>query len=49
MDDATSEVYSALLVAEEGTASTFAALLEVFTAHGLPCSTGIHGSMACLT
>ena len=38
MDDATSEIYSALLVAEEGTASTFAGLLEVFEVHGLPCS-----------
>src|SRR5947209_1414960 len=38
MDDATSEIYSALLVEEEGTASTFQALLEVFTRHGLPLS-----------
>jgi hypothetical protein len=38
MDDATSTVYSAILVEEEGTASTFAGLLEVFTAHGLPAS-----------
>jgi hypothetical protein len=38
MDDATSMVYSAFLVEEEGTASTFGALLEVFTAHGLPSS-----------
>lgn len=38
LDDATSAILSALLVAEEGTASTFAGLLEVFTAHGLPCS-----------
>jgi transposase len=38
MDDATSTIYSALLVEEEGTASTFRALLEVFTAHGLPSS-----------
>jgi transposase len=38
MDDATSTVYSAFLVEEEGTASTFRALLEVFTAHGLPSS-----------
>jgi transposase len=36
MDDATNEIYSALLVEEEGTASTFCALLEVFGAHGLP-------------
>lgn len=38
MDDATSEVYSAFLVEEEGTASTLRALLEVFSAHGLPAS-----------
>jgi transposase len=38
MDDATSEIYSAFLVAEEGTASTFRGLLEVFGAHGLSLS-----------
>ena len=38
MDDATSTIYSAFLVEEEGTASSFAALLEVFAAQGLPCS-----------
>jgi transposase len=38
MDDATSAIYSAFLVEEEGTASTFRALLEVFTGHGLPAS-----------
>jgi transposase len=38
MDDATSTIYSAFLVEEEGTASTFLGLLEVFTAHGLPSS-----------
>ena len=38
MDDATSTIYSAFLVEEEGTASTFRALLEVFVAHGLPSS-----------
>ena len=38
MDDATSEIYSAFLVAEEGTASTFQALLAVFGTHGLPMS-----------
>ena len=38
MDDATSTIYSAFLVEEEGIASTFRALLEVFTAHGLPSS-----------
>ena len=36
MDDATSELYSAFLVEEEGTASTFRALKDVFTAQGLP-------------
>ena len=38
MDDATSEVYSAFLVEEEGTASTFEGLLETFAAQGLPSS-----------
>ena len=38
MDDATGEVYSAFLVDEEGTASTFRALLEVIGRHGLPLS-----------
>jgi transposase len=38
MDDATSAVYSGFLVPEEGTASTFRALREVFEAKGLPCS-----------
>lgn len=38
MDDATSTVYSAFLVEEEGTLSTFRALREVFTARGLPAS-----------
>jgi len=38
MDDATSTVYSAFLVEEEGTASTLRTLLEVFTAHGLSSS-----------
>jgi transposase len=38
MDDATSEVYSAFLAEEEGTASTFKALLEVFSTKGLPAS-----------
>ena len=36
LDDATSEIYSAFLVAEEGTASTFRALKQVFAAKGLP-------------
>jgi len=35
MDDASSTIYSAFLVEEEGTASTFRALLEVFSTHGL--------------
>jgi transposase len=38
MDDATSTIYSAFLVEEEGTASTFRACQEVFTRHGLPSS-----------
>ena len=38
MDDATGEIYSAFLVEEEGTVSTLRALLEVFTAKGLPSS-----------
>jgi transposase len=38
MDDATSTIYSAFLLPEEGTASTFQALLEVFGRHGLPLS-----------
>jgi transposase InsO family protein len=38
LDDATGAIYSAFLVEEEGTASTFRALAEVFGAHGLPLS-----------
>jgi hypothetical protein len=38
MDDATSEIYSAFLVEQEGIVSTFRSLLEVFTAKGLPAS-----------
>ena len=38
MDDATGEIYSAFLIEEEGTASTFRALKEVFGQHGLPMS-----------
>ncbi len=38
LDDATSDLYSAFLVEEEGTASTFCALIEVFSRLGLPCS-----------
>jgi hypothetical protein len=35
MDDATSAIYSAFLVEEEGTASTFRALNQVFGKYGL--------------
>ena len=38
LDDATSEIYSAFFVAEEGTMSTFRALGEVIAEHGLFCS-----------
>jgi hypothetical protein len=38
MDDATGAIYSAFLIEEEGTASTFRALKEVFSKHGLPMS-----------
>ncbi|HKN42705.1 MAG TPA: helix-turn-helix domain-containing protein, partial [Propionibacteriaceae bacterium] len=38
MDDATSWVYSAFLVEEEGTVSTLQALLAVLGSEGLPCS-----------
>jgi transposase len=38
LDDATNTIYSAFLVAEEGSASTFRALEEVFGRHGLPLS-----------
>jgi transposase len=38
LDDATSAILSAFLVDEEGTASTFRALEEVFSRHGLPLS-----------
>lgn len=38
MDDATSAIYSAFLVEEEGTASSFRGLREVVAAHGLFCS-----------
>ena len=38
LDDATSAIYSAFLVDEEGTDSTFRGLTEVFTHHGLPCT-----------
>jgi len=38
MDDATSTIYSAFLVEEECTASSFQGLLETFVARGLPSS-----------
>lgn len=38
MDDATSTIYSAFLVEEEGTASSFRGLLETFSSQGLPSS-----------
>jgi len=38
LDDATGAIYSAFLTEEEGTASTFRALKEVFSEHGLPMS-----------
>jgi len=38
LDDATSEIYSAVLVAEEGTMSSFRSLAEVIAGHGLCCS-----------
>ena len=38
LDDATNAIYSAFLIEEEGTDSTFRALTEVFGAHGLPLS-----------
>jgi transposase len=38
MDDATSEIYSAILVEEEGTMSSFSGLIETVAAKGLFCS-----------
>jgi transposase len=38
LDDATSDIYSMILVEEEGTASTFQALGEVIGEHGLFCA-----------
>lgn len=38
LDDATSEIYSAFLIAEEGTVSTLLGLLETFLLKGLPAS-----------
>jgi transposase len=38
LDDATSQIYSAFLVEEEGTMSSFQGLLQVIERHGLFCS-----------
>src|SRR5207237_9454772 len=38
MDDATSGLYSAILVPEEGTMSSFVSLAETIAGHGLFCS-----------
>jgi hypothetical protein len=38
LDDATSEIYSAFLIAEEGTASSFLGLAETIAAQGLFCA-----------
>jgi transposase len=38
MDDATSTIYSAILLDEEGTESSFLGFLETFDKHGLPCA-----------
>ena len=38
MDDATSAIYSAVLVEEEGTQSSFLGLSETIAGHGLPSS-----------
>ena len=38
MDDATSEIYSAFLVEEEGTMSSFDGLIDVIARHGLFCA-----------
>jgi transposase len=38
MDDATGTIYSAILVAEEGTMSSFSGLIETIAAQGLFCS-----------
>ena len=38
MDDATSEIYSAFFVAEEGTMSSFRGVAEVIARHGLFCA-----------
>ena len=38
LDDATSAIYSAILVEQEGTISSFLGLAETIAAQGLPCS-----------
>jgi transposase len=38
LDDATSEIYSAFLIEEEGTVSSFLGLAETIAAHGLFCA-----------
>ncbi len=38
LDDATSAIYSAILVEQEGTTSSFEGLRETIATHGLPCS-----------
>lgn len=38
LDDATNEIYSAFLVEEEGTFSSFRGLADIFATHGLPLS-----------
>ncbi len=38
LDDASSEIYSAFLIDEEGTMSSFRGLGEVIAEHGLPCA-----------
>ena len=45
LDDATGEIYSAFLIEEEGTASTFRALKEVFGRHSLPKATPIYSAI----
>lgn len=49
LDDATGAIHSALLVAEEGTASSFAGLLETFAGHGPPCSLYTDRGSHCFT
>ncbi|MGH6868786.1 MAG: hypothetical protein ACREDA_07955 [Methylocella sp.] len=49
LDDATSTMYSAFLVDEEGTGSSFRALREVFGEHGLPMSLTRTGALSIFT